>query len=95
MKSRYVPVQNSLKSLLTKSGLEEVYFFSFLKKNWNVILNSNLAKVSLPVKLENKKLIIKVNSDLWKNEFLERRDLLKKIINEKLDDYNIEKIEVT
>ena len=95
MKSRYVPVQNSLKSLLTKSGLEDVYFFSFLNKNWNVILNPNLAKVSLPVNLENKKLIIKVNSDLWKNEFLERRDLLKKMINEKLDDYNIEKIEVT
>jgi len=94
MKSKYVPVQNPLKNLLTKSGLEEVYFFSFLKKNWAEVLNPNLAKVSLPAKLEEKVLTIKVNSDSWKNEFLDRRSLLIKMINEKLDDYQIENIEI-
>lgn len=94
MKSRYVPVQNPLKNILTKSGLEEVYFFSFLKKNWTEVLNSNLANVSLPEKLENKVLTIKVNSDLWKNEFLERQELLVKMVNDKLDDYQIENIEI-
>jgi len=94
MKSKYVPVQNPLKNLLTKSGLEEVYFFSFLKKNWSEVLNPNLAKVSLPAKLEEKVLTIKVNSDSWKNEFSERRSLLIKMINEKLDDYQIENIEI-
>jgi len=94
MKSKYVPVQNPLKNLLTKSGLEEVYFFSFLKKNWSEVLNPNLAKVSLPAKLEEKVLTIKVNSDSWKNEFLDRRSLLIKMINEKLDDYQIENIEI-
>ena len=94
MKSKFVPVQNPLKNLLTKSGLEEVYFFSFLKKNWTEILNPNLAKVSLPEKLENKVLTIKVNSDLWKKEFLNRQKLLVKMVNDKLDDYQISRIEI-
>jgi predicted nucleic acid-binding Zn ribbon protein len=94
MKSKYMPVQKSLKNLLTKNGLEEVYYFSFLKKNWSNILNPNLAKVSLPAKLEDKILTIKVNSDLWKSEFLERLSLLVKMINKKLDDYKIENIEI-
>jgi len=94
MKSKFIPVQNPLKNLLTKSGLEEVYFFSFLKKNWTEILNPNLAKVSLPEKLENKVLTIKVNSDLWKKEFLDRQELLVEMVNDKLDDYQILKIEI-
>jgi len=94
MKTNFISLRDSLKSVLSSYGLQEVYYFTFIKKNWADLLNEKLAKISKPVKLEKNILIIKVGSESWKNEFLTRKQMVIEMLNQKLKDYSIKGIEI-
>jgi len=70
------------KTFLMRNGRTDLLKIVEIKKNWNGIVGKDIATVSSPSSVKNRKLIIKVDEMVWKKEIL----FMEKEIVEKLND---------
>ncbi len=94
MKNEFHSVSDPLQKIMKKYNLEKPYAEYEIKKNWNTILKKQLAEVTVPEKLENKELTIRVTSESWKKELNSRKKELLQMINRSLKTAKIETIKL-
>jgi predicted nucleic acid-binding Zn ribbon protein len=93
MKKYFKPIGSSLKSILKEHNLDDDYNEYYIITNWDKIVNSNIAKITSPIKLVNKVLTIKTKTESWKKELKIKKKHIISIINKsdkisKIEDIN-------
>ncbi len=76
MKKEASNLSGILHKFIKDYRMEDVFVKNYLQDHWARILNRQLARVSVPVKVENHVLTIKVKDITWKKEFQNRKDLI-------------------
>ena len=94
MKHNFIPIEQALKQIFKDYGREDEYYFAYLSSNWEQIIGKSLAKVSRPIALKKKKLTLKTNTELWKNEFIKRTEQILEMINRKTEGFEIKEINI-
>jgi len=94
MKNEFHSVSGPLRDIMKKYNLEKSYAEYEIKKNWNTILKKQLAEVTIPEKLENKELTIRITNELWKKELISRKKELLQMINSSLKTVKIETLKL-
>ena len=94
MIKEFSSVPEQLRYLLKNYNLENSYAEYEIKENWNKIINKTLAAVTVPEKLENKTLTIRVKDEQWKKEIKSNLKELLTMINSSLKAVKIEQIEL-
>lgn len=94
MSKDFSSVPEQLRNLLKNYNLENSYAEYEIKENWNKIINKTLAAVTVPEKLENKTLTIRVEDEQWKKEIKSNVKELLTMINGSLKAIKIEQIEI-
>ncbi len=94
MKNEFHSVSAPLRELMKKYNLEKPYAEFEIKKKWKSILKKQLAEVTVPEKLINKELTIRVTNELWKKELATRKKELLQMINRSLKTVKIDTIKL-
>jgi len=94
MTKEFSSVPEQLRNLLKHYNLENSYAEYEIKENWNKIINKTLAAVTIPEKLENQTLTIRVKDEQWKKEIKSNIKELLTMINSSLKVVKIEQIEL-
>ena len=94
MTKEFSSVPEQLRNLLKHYNLENSYAEYEIKENWNKIINKTLAAVTIPEKLENQTLTIRVKDEQWKKEIKSNIKELLTMINSSLKAVKIEQIEL-
>ncbi len=92
MKSNFKPLGAILQNIVQKHRLENEYRLHKLQKDWDKLVNQQIAKISEPVSMEEKVLTVKVQSDEWRIEINKYSEEMVEIINNNLDDFEVEYI---
>lgn len=92
MRGKTSSITSTLNSILKQYNMEQEYKETFIKKNWNKLLNSQISKVSKPVSFENGLLTLQVESKQWKQEFKNNKESLLKMINESFENMEVKDI---
>lgn len=92
MKSNFKPLGAILQNIVQKHRLENEYRLHKLQKDWDTLVNQQIAKISEPVSMEGKVLTVKVQSDEWRTEINKYSEEMVEIINNNLDDFEVEYI---
>jgi predicted nucleic acid-binding Zn ribbon protein len=70
----------ALGRVLKKYGAEKKILEQSLMQNWDRLVGEKIAQQTQPLKVENKKLFLKVPSPVWRNELLYLKpELIKKL----------------
>jgi len=96
MKNSFQKINSTLDIIMNKHNLTHVYSLDVMKKNWTV-MDKTIAAHSVPIKFnpKNKRLTVKIESDLWKHEFFLNRISLLNTIKKYFHNIDIRSIEIT
>lgn len=87
-------VPDQLRNLLKEYNLEKNYIEYELKNNWASIVPAQIAKITIPEKIEQNVVYIRVTSELWKKEIRTRQKELLQMINNSLKQSNLKEIKL-
>ena len=94
MKSNFKPLGSILQTIVKKHHFEDEYYFSLIEQQWDNIMELQVAKNARPVQLEGVGLIVKVESQEWKEEIKKNSQGIIEKINKISDDFEIKYINI-
>jgi len=94
VKSNFKPLGAILQNIVQKHHIEDEYRFQKLQQDWNNLVDPQIAKISEPLSLDGKILTIKVQSAEWQEEIKKYSKEIIKIINNKLENFELEYINI-
>ena len=89
MKHKFKAISSTFEEIIRKYNLEESYYENYIISNWDKIVNSQLVKITKPLKLDKKVLTIQVKSESWKKELYNNKKTLHNLINSSLNQFKI------
>ena len=94
MKSNFKPLGAILQNIVQKHHIEDEYRLRKLQQDWNNLVDPQIAKISEPLSLEGKILTVKVESAEWQVEIKKYSQEMIKIINNNLENFEVENINI-
>jgi predicted nucleic acid-binding Zn ribbon protein len=94
MKNNFKPLGSILQSVVKKHHLEDEYFFSIIEQKWDEIMDLQISKAARPNQLEGVGLILKVESQEWKEEIRKNSQSIIEKVNKISDEFEIKYINI-
>lgn len=85
-------LEESLKTLIKEYNLEKTIRQSSVFEKWDKVVGPRLREVSQPVKMEHGKLVVKVESAVWRNELQYLLPQIQHDLNEEIGSKVVKKI---
>ena len=76
-------VDDIIKSVLNSAGLLSKIKEADIMQKWSDIAGENIAQKAKPIKIHDKKLYLKVESSIWRNELIFHKEKLMEEIEKK------------
>ena len=73
-----------IEKLLVKRGIEKPVKRYQVFSDWEVIVGEKIAAVTTPERIDKDRLIVRVKSDVWRNELLFHKGVIQKKIEARL-----------
>jgi len=94
MKNNFRPLGSVLQNIVQKHHLENEYNLFKLEKDWTNILDAQISGIAKPHSLDGKILTVKVESKEWREEIKKYSQEIVNKINDNMQDFEIEYLNI-